>query len=86
MRLELADVAIQFAGAVKSHAISADAAKAEVADKVAGSLGGNAGSNLGAIQGRLLSEAKQRAPADLSATTSGCSLLSNENCTPRSGT
>ena len=43
------------------------AVQAEVADKVAGSLGGNAGSNLGAIQGRLLSEAKQRAPADLSA-------------------
>ena len=41
--------------------------QAEVADKVAASLGGNGGSNLGAIQGRLLSEAKQRAPANLSA-------------------
>jgi len=43
------------------------AVQAEVADKVAGSLGGNAGSNLGEIQSRLLSEAKLRAPADLSA-------------------
>jgi TolB-like protein len=41
--------------------------QAEVADKVAVSLGGNGGSNPGAIQGRLLSEAKQRAPANLSA-------------------
>ena len=41
--------------------------QAEVADKVAASLGGNGGSNLGAIQGRLLSEAKKRAPANLSA-------------------
>ena len=41
--------------------------QAEVADKVAASLGGNGGSNLGAIQGRLLLEAKKRAPANLSA-------------------
>ena len=41
--------------------------QAEVADKVAVSLGGNTGSNPGAIQSRLLSEAKQRAPANLSA-------------------
>jgi adenylate cyclase len=41
--------------------------QAEVADKVAASLGGNAGSNPGAIQSRLLSEAKQRAPTNLSA-------------------
>jgi TolB-like protein/class 3 adenylate cyclase len=41
--------------------------QAEVADKVAASLGESAGSNLGAIQGRLLLEAKKRAPANLSA-------------------
>jgi adenylate cyclase len=41
--------------------------QAEVADKVAASLGGNGGSNLGPIQGRLLAEAKQRPPANLSA-------------------
>jgi adenylate cyclase len=41
--------------------------QAEVADKVAASLGGNGGSNPGAIPGRLLSEAKKRAPANLSA-------------------
>ena len=38
--------------------------QAEVADKVAASLGGNGGSNLGAIQGRLLSEAKQARPGE----------------------
>ena len=43
------------------------AVQAEVADKVAASLGGNGGSNLGEIQGRLLSEANKRAPANLSA-------------------
>ncbi len=43
------------------------AVQAEVADKVAASLGGNGGSDLGAIQGRLLAEAKKRAPANLSA-------------------
>jgi adenylate cyclase len=43
------------------------AVQAEVADKVAGSLGGNGGSDPGAIQGRLLVEAKKRAPANLSA-------------------
>ena len=43
------------------------AVQAEVADKVAASLGGNGGSNPGAIQGRLLVEAKKRAPANLSA-------------------
>jgi TolB-like protein/class 3 adenylate cyclase len=43
------------------------AVQAEVADKVAASLGGNGGSDLGAIQGRLLVEAKKRAPANLSA-------------------
>ena len=37
--------------------------QAEVADKVAISIGGNGGSNPGVIQGRLLSEAKKRAPA-----------------------
>ena len=41
--------------------------QAEVADKVASSLGGGGGSDLGAIQSRLLIEAKQRAPANLSA-------------------
>jgi adenylate cyclase len=41
--------------------------QAEVADKVASSLGGSGGSDIGAIQSRLLSEAKQRAPANLSA-------------------
>jgi adenylate cyclase len=41
--------------------------QAEVADKVAASLGGNGGSNFGAVQGGLLSEAKQRAQANLSA-------------------
>ena len=41
--------------------------QAEVADKVAASLGGNSGSNLGAISGRLMLEAKKRAPANLSA-------------------
>ena len=41
--------------------------QAEVADKVAVSLGGNGGSNLGEIRGRLLSEVKKRAPANLSA-------------------
>jgi TolB-like protein len=40
--------------------------QAEVADKVASSLGGEAGSNIGAIPGRLLVEAKKRAPAILS--------------------
>jgi hypothetical protein len=43
------------------------AVQAEVADKVAASLAGSGGSNIGAIQSRLLTEAKQRAPADLSA-------------------
>ncbi len=43
------------------------AVQAEVADKVAASLGGSGGSDIGAIQSRLLSEAKQRAPANLSA-------------------
>ena len=41
--------------------------QAEIADKVAASLGGNGGSNPGAIHGHLLSEAKKRAPANLSA-------------------
>jgi TolB-like protein len=41
--------------------------QAEVADKVAASLGGEAGSNIGAIPGRLLVEAKKRAPGSLSA-------------------
>jgi TolB-like protein len=41
--------------------------QAEVADKVAASLGGNGGSNPGAIQSRLLSEARQRPSANLSA-------------------
>jgi adenylate cyclase len=41
--------------------------QAEIADKVAASIGGNGGSNFGAIPGRLLSEAKKRAPANLSA-------------------
>jgi TolB-like protein/class 3 adenylate cyclase len=41
--------------------------QAEVADKVAASLGGSGGSNIGAIQSRLLTEAKQRRPANLSA-------------------
>ena len=41
--------------------------QAEVADKVATTLGGNGHLNLGAIQGRMLSEAKQRALANLSA-------------------
>ena len=41
--------------------------QAEVADKVAASLAGGGGSNVGAIQSRLLSEAKHRPPADLSA-------------------
>jgi TolB-like protein/class 3 adenylate cyclase len=41
--------------------------QAEIADKVAASIGGNGGSNFGAIPGRLLSEAKRRAPANLSA-------------------
>jgi tetratricopeptide (TPR) repeat protein len=41
--------------------------QAELADKVAASLGGNGGSNFGAIKRRLLLEAKQRAPANLSA-------------------
>jgi adenylate cyclase len=50
--------------------------QAEVADKVAVSLGGNGGSNLGAIQGRLLLQAKQRAPANLSAYDYG--LLAHE--------
>ena len=43
------------------------AVQAEVADKVAASLGGDGGSDIGAIQGHLLTEAKQRAPANLSA-------------------
>jgi adenylate cyclase len=37
-----------------------------VADKVAASLGGEVGSSLGPIKGRLLSEARGRAPANLS--------------------
>jgi TolB-like protein len=41
--------------------------QAEVAGKVAASLGGNGGSNWGAINERLLSEAKGRASANLSA-------------------
>ncbi len=41
--------------------------QAEVADKVAVSVAGTGGSNIGAIQGGLLSEAKKRPPADLSA-------------------
>jgi adenylate cyclase len=41
--------------------------QAEIADKVAASIGGNGGSNFGAIPGRLLSEAKKSAPANLSA-------------------
>ena len=41
--------------------------QAEVADKVAASLGGNGGSDPGAINQRLLSEAKRRAAANLSA-------------------
>jgi tetratricopeptide (TPR) repeat protein len=41
--------------------------QAEVADKVATTLGGNGHLNLGTIQGRFLSEAKQRIPANLSA-------------------
>jgi TolB-like protein/class 3 adenylate cyclase len=41
--------------------------QAEVADKVASSLGGEARSNIGAMAGRLLIEAKKRAPASLSA-------------------
>jgi adenylate cyclase len=41
--------------------------QAEVADKVAASLGGSGGSDIGAIQSRLLTEAKQRAPTNLSA-------------------
>ena len=43
------------------------AVQAEVADKVATTLGGNGHLNLGAIQGRMLAEAKQRIPANLSA-------------------
>jgi adenylate cyclase len=43
------------------------AVQAEVADKAAASLGGGIGSNWGAIPGRLLTEAKKRAPANLSA-------------------
>jgi TolB-like protein len=41
--------------------------QAEVADKVASSLLGNGSSNFGAIQGGMLSEAKKRTPANLSA-------------------
>ena len=43
------------------------AVQAEVADKVAASLAGGGGSDIGAIQSHLLTEAKQRAPANLSA-------------------
>ncbi len=50
--------------------------QAEVADKVAASLGGNGGSNLGAILVRLLAQAKQQAPANLSAYDLG--LLARE--------
>ena len=54
-------------GALGPPAQALFAVQAEVPDKVAASLAGSGGSNIGAIQSRLLTEAKQRAPADLSA-------------------
>ncbi len=59
--------------------------QAEVADKVAASVGGNTGSNPGAIQGRLLSEAKQRAPANLSAYDFGLLALEQRKLQSKAG-
>ena len=60
--------------------------QAEVADKVASSLGGNTGSNPGAIRGRLLSDAKQRAPANLSAYDFGALALEQRKLYSKAGT
>jgi adenylate cyclase len=59
--------------------------QAEVAGKVATSLAGNGGSNPGAIQSRLLSEAKQRPQANLSAYDLSLLALEQRKLQTRAG-